>query len=181
MSNAIMDSLRNWNDGDNALKDHQRVLRNFVNGAAEKAEVKSAEVRNVADAARVAQRAPQGYRRRFTFAQADAAVDALPEGRYALPRNTPDSAGNMITFFEVFEGRKGKRIVQLIADGGHDYAQKTLPVDFQVYAAKHIAEDVKGAMARYGHETNTCGKCGRPLSNDESRAAGIGPKCAKSL
>lgn len=41
-----------------------------------------------------------------------------------------------------------------------------------------IAEDPKAAAIRYGHELGKCAICGRTLTNEASRAAGIGPKCA---
>jgi len=41
-----------------------------------------------------------------------------------------------------------------------------------------IAADPKAASAAYGRLTSTCGICGRPLENEESVAAGIGPVCA---
>lgn len=41
-----------------------------------------------------------------------------------------------------------------------------------------IAKDPGEAMLRYGLELGKCGHCGRTLTNEESRAAGIGPICA---
>lgn len=41
-----------------------------------------------------------------------------------------------------------------------------------------IAQDAKAAMVRYGHELGECGMCGRTLTDEASRAAGIGPVCA---
>lgn len=44
--------------------------------------------------------------------------------------------------------------------------------------------DVDGlyeAMVRYGHEIGSCGVCGRTLTDEQSRAAGIGPICAGKL
>lgn len=40
-----------------------------------------------------------------------------------------------------------------------------------------IAEDVQGAMLRYGQELGACGHCGRTLTNEVSRELGIGPIC----
>jgi hypothetical protein len=127
----------------------------------------------------VTQQAQRSIHNGATFAQADAAVAKLAPGRYALPRTTPDGSGNMINFFKVFETRKGNRIVMLIARGSGDYSEVRLSVGHQIAAAKHIAEDSMAAMVLYGRETATCGRCGRALSNDASRAAGIGPECAK--
>jgi uncharacterized protein DUF6011 len=33
-------------------------------------------------------------------------------------------------------------------------------------------------MVRYGQELGECGHCGRTLTDEASRAAGIGPVCA---
>ncbi len=41
-----------------------------------------------------------------------------------------------------------------------------------------IAKNPMEAMVRYGHELGVCGKCGRTLTDEASRAAGIGPVCA---
>lgn len=114
-----------------------------------------------------------------TFAQADAAVAKVEPGRYALPRTTPDGSGNMINFFKVFSTRRGNMIRMLVATGGGDYTEVRLSAAHQVAAATHIAEDPMAALQLYGRETATCGRCGRALSNDASRAAGIGPECAK--
>jgi Family of unknown function (DUF6011) len=40
-----------------------------------------------------------------------------------------------------------------------------------------IALDSQAAMALYGREIGRCGKCNRTLTDEESRAYGIGPKC----
>jgi hypothetical protein len=37
---------------------------------------------------------------------------------------------------------------------------------------------IEAAMVRYGHELGVCGRCGRTLTDEDSRAAGIGPICA---
>lgn len=44
-----------------------------------------------------------------------------------------------------------------------------------------IARDPKAAMLRYGMEIGSCGHCGRTLTNEDSRAAGIGPICAGKM
>ena len=44
--------------------------------------------------------------------------------------------------------------------------------------ARIAAVGAEAASARYGHEIGECGICGRQLTNDESRARGIGPVCA---
>lgn len=44
-----------------------------------------------------------------------------------------------------------------------------------------IAEDPRAAMALYGHEIGRCGRCGRTLTDAESRELGIGPVCVEKL
>lgn len=41
-----------------------------------------------------------------------------------------------------------------------------------------IAADPAGASKRYGHSLGKCGVCGRTLTDEVSRANGIGPICA---
>ena len=44
-----------------------------------------------------------------------------------------------------------------------------------------IAADPKEALTRYGREIGVCGVCGRTLTDEVSRAAGIGPVCADRI
>jgi hypothetical protein len=44
-----------------------------------------------------------------------------------------------------------------------------------------IAADPMGALTRYGIELGRCGVCGRTLTDEMSRATGIGPDCAARL
>lgn len=41
-----------------------------------------------------------------------------------------------------------------------------------------IAADPRAASIRYGHELGVCGICHRTLTDEDSRARGIGPVCA---
>ena len=40
-----------------------------------------------------------------------------------------------------------------------------------------IAADPAAAAAKYGHLTETCGRCGAPLEDEDSVERGIGPVC----
>jgi hypothetical protein len=44
-----------------------------------------------------------------------------------------------------------------------------------------VLADPLAAVARYGLELGVCGVCGLPLTNDESRALGIGPVCRSKI
>ena len=113
----------------------------------------------------------------LSYAEVDAMVNTVAPGRYALRRAQATEAGNTVTFFKVFETRRGNRIVQLIANGGMDYTEQALPLKHQWHAARHIAEDRIAALELYGQETGTCGDCGRALSDETSRRIGRGPIC----
>ena len=52
--------------------------------------------------------------------------------------------------------------------------------DIRNSVLKVISEDSE-ALARYGQELGICGNCGLPLTDEESRAIGIGPICRKNL
>lgn len=44
-----------------------------------------------------------------------------------------------------------------------------------------VLADPMGAVKRFGHELGRCGVCFLPLTNEESREAGIGPVCARRM
>ncbi len=111
---------------------------------------------------------------------ADALAMTVPAGLYALPRREASAAGNTVTFFKVHPFRGGRRIVQLLGSIGA-FSERPLPVQHQIFALTHIAEDAKAAAVLFGRETATCGMCGSPLTNEASRKAGIGPKCARKF
>jgi len=117
---------------------------------------------------------------RERFAEADRLAASVPVGLYALPRREASSAGNTVTFFKVHPYRGGHRIVQLLGSIG-SFAERPLPVEHQIFALRHIAEDARSASTLFGRETSTCGVCGSPLTNETSRKAGIGPKCARKF
>ena len=108
------------------------------------------------------------------------AVADVPPGRYAL-RNAPRFK-NTITFFEVSrptEGRWAGRTFLSIMQSDErvpvrDPQQRAMILGL-------IARDIRGALTLFGRETEHCGHCGRRLTNDESRALGIGPVCAEKL
>lgn len=71
-----------------------------------------------------------------------------------------------------------RRMYQLIGAPG-DFTKKKLYRPEAILG--RIAEDVEAALKLYGDETETCGLCGSPLTNETSRARGIGPKCLMKL
>lgn len=109
-----------------------------------------------------------------------ASADEVPAGRYAV--ETEDGATNGLAFYKVdrpTEGRwAGYVFVKLMVSDGERRLSRAAS---QAVLAKIAAVGAAEASARYGHEIGECGVCGRTLTNDESRAAGIGPVCASKM
>lgn len=103
----------------------------------------------------------------------------VPAGRYAV--ETEDGAVNTLAFYKVdrpTDGRwAGYVFVKHIVS---DEEQRMSQAAGKAILAKIAAAGPEAASARYGHEIGKCGVCNRTLTNDESRARGIGPVCAEN-
>jgi hypothetical protein len=114
-----------------------------------------------------------------TFGTADLpSAEIVPEGRYALMIEHSE-VGNDIAFYKVdrpTEGKwAGRVFVKLITGGG---GEQRLSWAVTKNVLSRIAEEGAAvASARYGHELDHCGVCGRELTNKASRDRGIGPDC----
>lgn len=123
----------------------------------------------------------EGYTgRRYTFGQETPQVDDMPdvpEGRYALP--TLEGADNEIAFYRVdrpTEGRWAGKVFACRLSGGEEIK---LGRDGTARLVTKIAQfGPELASALYGQNIGRCGICNITLTNDVSRARGIGPKCA---
>lgn len=120
-----------------------------------------------------------------TFAQrqpgqpAKVTEDRLPAGRYAVDTN--EDAANRTAFYVVkwWDGRNGRMFSMYRMVGGHDDVR--LPYGQALTIAGRIFDQgVEESERRYGRETEICGRCGIQLTDDRSRAAGYGEKCAKA-
>lgn len=101
----------------------------------------------------------------------------VPAGRYALV----DSTG-VVKFYVVDRPETGKWAGRTFVKA--QASDETFPirnVEERGRILSEIAADPATAMIRYGHELGCCGRCGRTLTDEDSRAAGIGPECAKIL
>lgn len=104
-------------------------------------------------------------------------AEELPAGYYAI--DTGEGARNELAFYEVNRPTKGRWegycfISQVI--GGNP--NQRLAIATQKGVAKKILEaGAEKAALRYGLEIGQCCRCNRTLTNDESRAKGIGPVC----
>lgn len=99
----------------------------------------------------------------------------VPAGYYAI-----DSTGhNDLAFYRIDRPTEGKwagRVFVKLVVGGHaDRNVARNQVDGIL--ARIAADGPKAAAERYGRELGHCGRCGRELTDEESRAVGIGPVC----
>lgn len=101
----------------------------------------------------------------------------VPEGRYAV-----DGDEGHTVFVKVdrpTEGRWAGKIFVKIQAG--DDLHRTSRTTADALLGKIAAAGTQEAMLRYGREIGSCGHCGRTLTNEESRAEGIGPICRGKL
>ena len=96
-------------------------------------------------------------------------VAQVEDGRYAVEED------GVLKFFRVKNGRR-PGFVFLDIQASDDWHKVTNVARIRRVVAL-IAQDPKAAMIRYGHELGECGRCGRTLTDEASRAAGIGPVC----
>jgi hypothetical protein len=97
--------------------------------------------------------------------RAAVAPHGIREGRYA---HQP-ADGSPAQFYRV--GRTGRITVQA-GPAEHPYRGKLNE------ALEAIKADPKAAAALYGQLIGSCGRCGLPLTDEDSRSRGLGPVCA---
>lgn len=109
-----------------------------------------------------------------------AAVGGSRGTRFAV--DTEAGAVNTIAFWRISPSNDGSRFYLNQVIGGQGPVKVRMsPEGMIAIAEKIIAAGPVEAMVRYGLELGQCGHCGRELTNDESRAAGIGPHCRKHM
>lgn len=108
-------------------------------------------------------------------------ADVVPAGCYAL--DTKEGALNETVFYRVDrpeEGRWAGRVFVKRLEGGD--REIRVPVGQVAGILERIASvGAEEAFKAYGRLTRVCGVCGKSLTNDESRAYGIGPKCRQKF
>lgn len=97
----------------------------------------------------------------------------VPAGRYAVENSDGD-----LRFYKVDTPTEGRW-------AGHVFVAVQASDDMHPVRGRakgavlaKIADDPAEASARYGREIGRCGLCGRTLTDEDSRARGIGPVCA---
>lgn len=101
----------------------------------------------------------------------------VPTGRYALVWNEV-SQGRVVKFYKINRPTEGKWAGYIFVDA--QASDEFYPVknkDSKADIMNRIAADPKAAAELYGKELGSCGICGRTLTDETSRAIGIGPVC----
>lgn len=104
------------------------------------------------------------------------AFKAVPAGHYALEQDGD------ITFVRVDRPQEGKWAGKVFVSlqHGDDYSNMSRAAGFTMLG-RILDQGVLECSTRYGRSIGRCGVCHRTLTNAESRAAGIGPKCRENL
>lgn len=104
----------------------------------------------------------------------------VPQGKYALDTSADERHVNDVEFFNLYVAHGADGPFYSLKMYVSDDLVK-LPNARQREVLERIAEDPAAASAMYGAHRTRCGVCNRKLTNDDSRARGIGPVCADRL
>lgn len=96
---------------------------------------------------------------------------ALPAGHYAL------RGADGVEFYKVDRPTRGKWAGRTFVTRIAGDAEYPVKGERGRTVERLIAADPLAASALYGQELGVCGVCSRTLTNEESRAYGIGPQC----
>lgn len=95
---------------------------------------------------------------------------------------TEDGATNKLAFWWIVRHTDDRGMVKYFLRqfiGGQGPVRVRMSPEAMIGVARKIMDTgPKAAMLLFGQELGSCGHCGRMLTNDESRARGIGPVCA---
>lgn len=118
--------------------------------------------------------------------------EARTEAKKVLAALAPDhstfrvavqlSADDKLRFFQLDTPLKGRWVgCVFMKEQAGDDLHKVRDIVREEAVLRAVIADAEGALVRYGLELGACGMCGRTLTDEESRARGIGPICAEKL
>lgn len=107
----------------------------------------------------------------------------VADGRYAVDSSTiGDGNDSGIRFYRVRTPEEGKWAGFTFVDA--QASDDLHPIRNRAHRSqilKAIAADPIECLQRYGHELGCCGVCARTLTDETSRAIGIGPVCRERM
>jgi hypothetical protein len=105
-----------------------------------------------------------------------AATGGHPSGsRFAI--DNIDQTTNDVSFWWITVSKKGFAKIRQVIGGRGPVDVRMSPEAMTAIGQRIIDAGPQAAMVRFGQLIGSCGDCGRELTNEESRKAGIGPKC----
>lgn len=108
--------------------------------------------------------------RRAAHVKAGAPVPFVEAGRYAIDNNE----GTLAFYRVAAKDGRNTAVYAYASDKQHK-----LPVKAAAGVLRKLAAtDLEAARTRFGVESRTCWKCGKRLTQEHTRAAGIGDECA---
>lgn len=112
----------------------------------------------------------------YLFGLPSRSVAQVPAGHYALERD------GEIQFYRVDRPIEGKWAGKVFVNLLHGPDETSMGLLAGVTILGYIVEQgIQDCSIRYGRAIGKCGICNRRLTNEESRAAGIGPICAEKF
>lgn len=106
---------------------------------------------------------------RLAVLRAQNATPQVPDGRYAV-----DNEEGKTAFYRVRNPERDRPEVSVYSSN----EQIALPwKTARVVLSKILAAGLQEALERFGRELGICGRCGRVLTDEESRSLGLGPVC----
>lgn len=105
-------------------------------------------------------------------------ASGIPDGYYAV--KGVEGHKNDISFFRLRSPKQGNWVGYQFTDQvvGHGKRYPVKDTDAREKIHKMIEEQgIVACQQLYGQEIGACGRCGRELTDDTSRARGIGPDC----
>lgn len=97
--------------------------------------------------------------------------------RFAL-----DMPEGTLHFFMASLPQKGKwQGAIFLSEQASDDFYRVRGQERETYILRAMLEGLLDAVVRYGLEIGVCGVCGRTLTDDQSREAGIGPVCLRKM
>jgi hypothetical protein len=101
-------------------------------------------------------------------------IPDVPAGRYAIR-----ATDGVVRFYVVDRPTEGKWVGRTFVS--RQASDELFPIRDRAERTRVLSAilvDPRGASVLYGRELGRCGVCGRTLTDEASRAAGIGPVCA---
>jgi len=109
-----------------------------------------------------------------------AMMPEVPAGRYATDSRTGNNDSDFWRVDRPTDGRwAGYTFVSRVIGGHEDTRVRGAEAREALDAI--VAAGPQEAMLRYGREIGECGRCGRHLTDETSRAYGLGPDCRKAM